>query len=108
MARPVRPVRARPVSVRRVRARRETRASRQPTPWPLASGRGSESPTGLLASGPATAEDAWQWEGVPPGRGLIGLVEPGKVRYYMGDDGHGPCIKWLPPAWPPRRGRRAG
>ena len=35
--------------VRRVRARRETRASRQPTPWPLASGRGSESPTGLHA-----------------------------------------------------------
>ena len=23
------------------------------------------------------------------------------MRYYMADDGHGPCIKWLPPAWPP-------
>ena len=38
---------------------------------------------------------------MPPGRGLIGKVEPGKMRYYMGDDGHGPVIKWLPPAWPP-------
>ena len=52
-------------------------------------------------TGPATAEDAWKWEGVPPGRSLIGRVEPGKERYYMGDDGHGPCIKCLPPAWPP-------
>jgi hypothetical protein len=52
-------------------------------------------------TGPATPEDAWKWEGVPPGRGLIGPVEPGKMRHYMGDDGHGPCIKWLPAAWPP-------
>ena len=52
-------------------------------------------------TGPATAADAWQWEGVPPGRSLIGRVEPGKERYYMGDDGHGPSIKCLPPAWPP-------
>jgi len=52
-------------------------------------------------TGPATPEDAWKWEGVPPGRGLIGKVEAGKMRYYMGDDGHGPVIKWLPPAWPP-------
>ncbi len=52
-------------------------------------------------TGPATPEDAWKWEGVPPGRSLIGPVEPGKLRHYMGDDGHGPCIKWLPPAWPP-------
>ncbi len=55
-------------------------------------------------TGPATAEDAWKWEGVPPGRSLIGKVEPGKMRYYMGDDGHGPCIKWLPAAWPPDQG----
>ena len=55
-------------------------------------------------AGPATAEDAWMWEGVPPGRGLIGLVEPGKERYYMGDDGHGPCFKCLTPAWPPHEG----
>ena len=52
-------------------------------------------------TGPATPEDAWKWEGVPPGRSLIGPVEPGKLRHYMGDDGHGPCIKWLPAAWPP-------
>jgi hypothetical protein len=51
-------------------------------------------------TGPATPQDAWKWEGVPPGRSLIGKVEPGKMRYYMGDDGHGPCIKWLPAAWP--------
>jgi hypothetical protein len=60
-------------------------------------GRPYESPR----TGPATAEDAWQWEGVPPGRSLIGRVEPGKMRYYMGDDGHGPSIRWLPAAWPP-------
>ena len=52
-------------------------------------------------TGPATPEDAWKWEGVPPGRGLIGKVEAGQMRYYMADDGHGPCIKWLPPVWPP-------
>jgi hypothetical protein len=52
-------------------------------------------------TGPATPEDAWKWEGVPPGRSLIGPVEPGKLRHYMGDDGHGPTIKWLPAAWPP-------
>ena len=55
-------------------------------------------------TGPATPEDAWKWEGVPPGRSLIPPVEPGKTRHYMGDDGHGPCIKWLPPAWPPGQG----
>jgi hypothetical protein len=52
-------------------------------------------------TGPATPDDAWKWEGVPPGRSLIGPVEPGKLRHYMGDDGHGPCIKWLPAVWPP-------
>jgi hypothetical protein len=52
-------------------------------------------------TGPATPEDAWKWQGVPPGRSLIGPVEPGKLRHYMGDDGHGPCIKWLPAVWPP-------
>ena len=56
---------------------------------------------GPAPTGPATPEDAWKWVGVPPGRGLIGKVEPGKMRYYMGDDGHGPVITWLPPAWPP-------
>ncbi len=55
-------------------------------------------------TGPATPEDAWKWEGVPPGRSLIGKVEPGEMRYYMGDDGHGPQIRWLPAAWPPGQG----
>ncbi len=63
-------------------------------------GRPYESPR----TGPATPEDAWMWEGVPPGRSLIPPVEPGKIRHYMGDDGHGPCIKWLPAAWPPGDG----
>jgi len=52
-------------------------------------------------TGPVTPEDAWKWQGVPRGRSLIGPVEPGKLRHYMGDDGHGPCIKWLPAVWPP-------
>jgi hypothetical protein len=55
-------------------------------------------------TGPATPGDAWKWEGVPPGRSLIGKVEPGEMRYYMGDDGHGPQIRWLPAAWPPGEG----
>ncbi len=54
-------------------------------------------------TGPATPEDAWKWEGVPPGRSLIGKVEAGQLRYYMDDDGHGPRIVGLPPAWPPGR-----
>ena len=55
-------------------------------------------------TGPATPEDAWKWEGVPAGRSLIGKVEPGEMRYYMDDDGHGPQIRWLPAAWPPGQG----
>jgi hypothetical protein len=55
-------------------------------------------------TGPDTPEDAWKWEGVPAGRSLIGKVEPGEMRYYLGDDGHGPQIRWLPPAWPPDQG----
>ncbi len=54
-----------------------------------------------VPTGPASAQDAWKWEGVPPGRALIGPVEPGKMRHYMDNDGHGPCIKWLPAVWPP-------
>ncbi len=53
--------------------------------------------------GPATPEDAWMWEGVPPGQGLIRRYEPGERRYYMGDD-EGPSLKELPPAWPPGEG----
>ncbi len=53
--------------------------------------------------GPATPEDAWMWQGVPPGYGLIRRYEPGERRYYMGDDG-GPSLKELPPVWPPGQG----
>jgi hypothetical protein len=51
--------------------------------------------------GPETAEDAWKWEGVPQGRGLLGPVRAGEPRFYMGDDGHGPQIVGLDRAWPP-------
>jgi hypothetical protein len=68
-------------------------------------GAGSSATTAVARGGPpfgpARPEDAWKWEGVPAGRGILGPVEPGKTRYYMGDDGHGPSIKYLPPAWPP-------
>ncbi len=59
-------------------------------------------------TGPATPEDTWKWEGVPPGRSLIGKVEAGQLRYYMGDDGHGPRIVSLPAAWPPGQGGGPG
>ncbi|HXY28154.1 MAG TPA: hypothetical protein VEH82_07710 [Acidimicrobiales bacterium] len=64
----------------------------------------------MTPASPAEAEpdDAWKWEGVPPGRRLIGTVMPGKMRYYLGDDGHGPQLRWLPAVWPPGQGPDAG
>ena len=59
---------------------------------------------GYAPMGPERPEDAWKWEGVPPGCSLMGPVEPGKRRAYMGDDGHGPRVSSLPPAWPPGEG----
>jgi hypothetical protein len=56
--------------------------------------------------GPATPEDIWMWEGVPPGCGLIRRYQPGERRYYMGHDG-GPSLKELDPAWPPDQGPEA-
>jgi hypothetical protein len=56
--------------------------------------------------GPATPEDVWMWQGVPPGAGLIRRYEPGERRYYMGDN-EGPSLKELPPAWPPGQGPEA-
>ena len=53
--------------------------------------------------GPKTAEDAWMWQGVPPGHSLMTRYEPGERRYYMGDN-EGPSLKKLPPAWPPGQG----
>ena len=65
---------------------------------------GARRTTGLGARiGPETPEDAWMWEGVPPGCGLVRRYEPGERRYYMGDNA-GPCIKELPRAWPPGQG----
>ncbi len=52
--------------------------------------------------------EAWKREGVPPGVRLIGTVMPGKMRYYLGDDGHGPQLRWLPAVWPPGQGPDGG
>jgi hypothetical protein len=65
---------------------------------------GARKSTGLGGRiGPARAEDAWMWEGVPPGRALIRSYKPGERRYYMGDNA-GPSLMGLPPAWPPGQG----
>ena len=60
--------------------------------------------------GPSRPEDAWKWDGVPPGYSLLtpSEVRPGKRRHCSGDDGHGPQIMSLPPAWPPGEGPAAG
>ena len=65
-------------------------------------------PSKNYKTGPDTPEDAWKWQGVPAGYTLLGPVEPGKMRHYAGDDGHGPKLGWLPPAWPPGEGPPAG
>jgi hypothetical protein len=57
--------------------------------------------TNAHAFGPTGPDDAWMWEGVPPGTGLVGTPQPGKMRWYMDRDEHGPKYKWLPGAWPP-------
>jgi hypothetical protein len=65
---------------------------------------GARRSTGLGGRiGPATAEDAWMWQGVPPGCALIRRYEPGERRFYMGDNA-GPSLKALDPAWPPGEG----
>jgi hypothetical protein len=53
--------------------------------------------------GPDTREDAWMWEGVPPGGSLMRRYKPGETRHYMSYEG-GPSLKWLRPAWPPGEG----
>jgi hypothetical protein len=52
-------------------------------------------------TGPDNPDDAWKWEGVPPGHTLIGKVDPGEPRFSIGYDAQGPVIKGLPRAWPP-------
>jgi hypothetical protein len=55
--------------------------------------------------GPDSADDAWMWQGVPPGRALMTRYRPGQPRAYMEYDGGGsPSVKSLPPAWPPGQG----
>jgi hypothetical protein len=53
--------------------------------------------------GPDTREDAWMWEGVPPGGSLMRRYKPGETRHYMNYEG-GTSLRWLPPAWPPGEG----
>jgi hypothetical protein len=58
--------------------------------------------------GPATADQAWMWQGVPPGRALMTHYRPGQPRAYMEyDEGGSPSVKTLPPAWPPGQGSDA-
>jgi len=61
-------------------------------------------PSTSPAAPPDAPHEAWKHEGVPPGVRLIGTVMPGKKRYYLGDDGHGPQLRWLPAVWPPGQG----
>ncbi len=77
----------------------------QPAPAPAT---GPRIPPRRRVTGPDRPEDAWKWQGVPPGGSLIGPIEPGRKRHYMGDDGHGPQLRWLPPAWPPGEEPEAG
>jgi len=65
---------------------------------------GARRKTGLGAKlGPETPEDAWMWEGVPPGGALWSRYKPGERRYYNPHEG-GPALRALPPAWPPGQG----
>jgi hypothetical protein len=45
--------------------------------------------------------NAWKWKDVPPGRGFMHPVEPGKHRFYIDYDSHGPKMVGLDPVWPP-------
>jgi hypothetical protein len=55
--------------------------------------------------GPATTDQAWMWQGVPPGRALMTHYRPGQPRAYMEyEEGGSPSVKTLPPAWPPGLG----
>ncbi len=76
----------------------------EPDPAQRVGARASHGTGALL--GPATPEDIWMWEGVPPGYGLIRRYKPGERRYYMGDNA-GPSLKELPPAWPAGQGPEA-
>ena len=55
--------------------------------------------------GPASTDQAWMWQGVPPGRALMTNYRPGQPRAYMEyEEGGSPSVKTLPPAWPPGEG----
>jgi hypothetical protein len=55
--------------------------------------------------GPAGADDAWKFVGIPKGSGRLGPIEPGKRRNFLITDPSGqPRFKTFPPAWPPGEG----
>jgi hypothetical protein len=59
------------------------------------------SPPGPVPSGRDNPAEAWKWKDVPPGRGFMHPVEPGKHRFYIDHDGQGPKMVGLDPVWPP-------
>jgi hypothetical protein len=61
-------------------------------------------PPGRPGTGPANPADAWKWKDVPPGRGFMHPVQPGKARFYIDYDDHGPKMVGLDPVWPPDEG----
>jgi hypothetical protein len=58
-------------------------------------------PPGRPGTGPTNPADAWKWKDVPPDRGFMHPVEPGKDRFYIDYDEHGPKMVGLDPVWPP-------
>ena len=59
---------------------------------------------GRRTPGPRSPEDAWMWKDVPEGHSLMRRPHPGGPRFYLRDDGHGPQMVGLEPAWPPGEG----
>ena len=73
-------------------------------PKPVRDATATGSGAARAGAGAPAAPDDWRYQGVPPGVRLIGRIDPGKMRYYLGDDGHGPQLRWLPGVWPPGQG----
>jgi hypothetical protein len=76
-------------------AAERTATTRPATSTPAGDGSRSRTP------GPRTPEDAWMWQDVPEGHSLMRRPHPGGPRFYLRDDGHGPQMVGLKPAWPP-------
>jgi hypothetical protein len=72
-----------------------------PSAHPSAAAIAPPRPPGRPGTGPANPADAWKWKDVPPDRGFMHPVEPGKDRFYIDYDEHGPKMVGLDPVWPP-------